>query len=130
VSIFMQKFSRGHVYSHNLPSLAQYYREYARFADHWRAVLPLKMLEVDYEESVSDTEGQARKVIDFLGLKWDDACLSFQHTKRAVATASQWQVRQPIYKTSVERWRRYEAHIGPLIEGLKDLVGNGPASRP
>ena len=129
VSIFMQKFSRGHSYSHNLASLAQYYREYVRMAEHWRAVLPLKMLEVDYEESVADTEAQARKVIDFLGLKWDDACLSFQHTKRAVATASQWQVRQPIYKTSVERWRRYEAHIGPLIEGLKDLVGNGPASR-
>ena len=130
VSIFMQKFSRGHAYSHNLESLARYYREYVRLADHWRAVLPLKMLDVDYEESVADTEAQARKVIDFLGLKWDDACLSFQHTKRAVATASQWQVRQPVYTTSVERWRRYEAHIGPLIEGLKDLVQNGPASRP
>lgn len=130
VSIFMQKFSRGHTYSHDLATLAEFYREYVRMADHWRNALPLKVLEVDYESTVSDIEGQARRIIDFLGLKWDDACLSFQHTKRSVATASQWQVRQPVYTRSVERWRRYEAHIGPLIEGLSDLVGREKPASP
>lgn len=122
VSIFMQKFNRGHEYSHDLRNLGQYYREYLRMVEHWKQVMPGQILEVSYEDSVADTETQARKIIDFIGLKWDDACLNFQTTKRSVATASQWQVRQPVYQTSVQRWRRYQAHIGPLIEELSDLV--------
>jgi hypothetical protein len=73
---------------------------------------------VDYESTVTEVEKQARRIIDFIGLEWDDACLNFQETRRTVATASQWQVRQPVYTTSVQRWRRYEKYLGPLIEGL------------
>jgi hypothetical protein len=87
------------------------------------------MIEINYEDSVADTEAQARRIIDFIDLKWDDACLNFQNTKRSVATASQWQVRQPVYSTSVQRWRKYQAHIGPLIEELGDLLKKeAPAS--
>jgi hypothetical protein len=91
--------------------------------DHWRAVLlESAFLDLRYEELVTDNEVQARRLIDFCGLEWDDACLDFHKTKRSVRTASLTQVRQPIYTTSVERWRRYEKHLQPLIDALGDLV--------
>jgi len=68
-----------------------------------------------YDALVKDQEGWSRKIIDFLGLEWDQRCMDFQHTTRKVETASQWQVRQGMYKTSVERWRKYEAYLGPLL---------------
>jgi hypothetical protein len=74
------------------------------------------MLDLQYEEVVADLEGQARRLIDFIGLDWDPACLSFYETERAVNTPSTWQVRQPIYSSSVGRWRNYERHLGPLLE--------------
>jgi hypothetical protein len=90
--------------------------------DHWRRVLPVPMLEIDYEEMVADQEAQSRRLIEFLGLDWDPACLNFHETERSVQTASRWQVRQPIYKTSVKRWKDYEKHLGPLKEALGDLA--------
>ena len=91
--------------------------------DHWRKVLPAgAFLDVQYEDIVADQETQARRLIDYCGLEWDDACLDFHKTKRQIRTASVTQVRQPIYTSSVERWRKYEVHLGPLLEALGDLV--------
>ena len=85
---------------------------------HWRAVLPLKMLEIDYEDLVDDPETQTRRLVEFCGLDWDDACLAPDKNRRSVRTASMWQVRQPVFRSSVEKWRAYESHLGALIEAL------------
>jgi hypothetical protein len=85
---------------------------------HWSAVLPLKMYEIQYEELVVNQEGKTRELIDFLGLDWDERCLDFFQNQRAVQTVSSWQVRQPIYATSVQRWRNYEKYLGPLKKSL------------
>ncbi|MDQ6959724.1 MAG: sulfotransferase, partial [Mariprofundaceae bacterium] len=109
--------------SYDLAEIGHYYRNYARLMEHWREVLPQgSFYEVQYEELVADNENQARALIDYCGLDWDDACLASHKTERIVRTASITQVRQPIYKTSVERWRKYEAHLEPLLEALGDLV--------
>ena len=79
-------------------------------------------LDVQYEAIVADQEAQARRMLDYCGLEWNDACLDFHKHKRAIRTASVTQVRQPIYKTSVERWRHYEKHLDPLLDALGDLV--------
>jgi hypothetical protein len=84
--------------------------------------VPLRMLEVQYETLVDDLEGQSRRLIDFLGVLWDPACLSFHENKRSVVTASRWQVRQPLYSSSVGRWRHYRGHLGPLSAALAGLV--------
>jgi hypothetical protein len=93
-----------------------------RLLDHWRAVIPLSLLEVKYESLVTDFEPQARRMIEFLGLEWDPACLNYDKTERPVLTASRWQVRQPIYTSSIGRWRHYQHHLRPLIEGLGSLI--------
>ena len=106
----------------DLSNLAHYYREHQRRMAHWRAVLPPgTILDVPYEELVADQEGWTRKILDFLGLEWNEHVLDFHNTPRAVATASFWQVRQKIYKSSVRRWRNYEKFIGPLLD-LRDLA--------
>ena len=97
-------------------------RQYQRIMAHWRSVLPVPILEIDYEETVADQAAQTRRLLDFVGLPWDEACLAFHRTERLVRTASVTQVRQPIYKGSVERWRHYEAALAPLLEAL----GNQP----
>jgi len=109
--------------SYDLAEIGLYYRNYARLMEHWREVLPEgSFYEVQYEELVADNENQAHALIDYCGLEWNDACLDFHKTKRIVRTASITQVRQPIYNTSVERWRKYEVHLEPLLEALGDLV--------
>ena len=119
VSCFTTRFSSGHDYAYDLGELGRYLRLYDRMMAHWRLVLPPgRIFEVDYEALVEDLEGGARRLIDHLGLPWDEACLRFYDSKRSVGTASFAQVRRPIYKDSVGRWRRYEAHLGPLLEAL------------
>jgi hypothetical protein len=90
--------------------------------DHWRQVLPIPILEVQYETLVGNLEAESRRLIDFLGLDWDPACLAFHETERTVATASHWQVRQPLYASSVGRWRHYRRHLGPLLRELRGMV--------
>jgi len=85
---------------------------------HWKTTLDLPILDVHYEEMVGDVETQTRRLIEFAGLPWDDACLRFHENKRLVATASQSQVRRPIYRNSVARWRHYEKYLGPLEAAL------------
>jgi tetratricopeptide (TPR) repeat protein len=122
VSIYTHRFNAAHGYSTDMKILGLYYRQYRRLMDHWRKVLPIGMFELQYEEMIADQESMSRKLIEFAGLQWDDGCLSFHETERTVRTLSRWQVRQPIYTTSVKRWKKYEEFLGPLKEGLGDLV--------
>jgi tetratricopeptide (TPR) repeat protein len=120
VSCFSHLFREGQEYSYDLAELGRYYRLYSRMMEHWRSALPAgAMLEVAYEDLVADVETQTRRILAGCGLPWDDACLSFHATKRAVTTISAVQVRQPIYRTSLQRWRRYEAHLAPLLKALE-----------
>jgi len=121
LSCFTQVFEKLN-YTYDLSELGQYYVDYARLMKHWRSVLPTgSFLDVQYEEIVADPETQARRIINFCGLDWDDACINFYRNKRSIFTASLAQVRQPIYKSSMERWRSYERHLGPLLAELSDL---------
>ena len=93
--------------------IVDYYQQYARLMEHWRNVLPSScLLEINYEELVAAPEPVIRDMIQFCGLEWDDACLRPEHNQRVVKTASVWQARQPIYGTSVSRWRHYEPWLG------------------
>ncbi len=121
ISCFTHNFTEAHGYNSDFSNLGLYYREYARLMAHWAKVLPLQIFELQYEQMVADQEATTRRLIEFLELDWEDACTSFHLTERAVSTPSRWQVRQPIYKSSVQRWRRFEPHIGPLKKSLGDL---------
>jgi tetratricopeptide (TPR) repeat protein len=115
LSIYFQNFFNIGPYANDFDNLAHYYRQYLRITDHWRAVLPATTwLEVPYEELIDDQEGWTRRMLDFIGLPWDPKCLDFHQTDRVVITASKWQVRQKISKSSAGRWRNYEKFVGPL----------------
>lgn len=114
LSIWMENFNPDQTYATDFGDLAHFTAEYRRLMAHWRAVLPLQILEVQYEDTVADLEGQARRLIDFLGAPWDERCLNFHQQDRAVQTPSRWQVRQPIYSKSVGRWRRYREFLPEL----------------
>ncbi|MEI8699992.1 tetratricopeptide repeat-containing sulfotransferase family protein [Mesorhizobium sp. ISC15] len=122
VSCFVLNFSEGHSYNTDLKTLGLYYREYDRLMRHWNEVFPGLIFENRYETLVDDQEAQSRRLIDYLGLPWDDACLRFFDRDGSVNTPSRWQVRQPIYKSSVKRWKNYENEIQPLIQSLGDLA--------
>jgi tetratricopeptide (TPR) repeat protein len=122
LSCYFQPFTQALNFTMNLSDLEHYYRQYHRLMAHWCAVLPPgTLLEVPYEQLVADQAAWTRKMLEFIGLDWDERCLNFQSSQQGVATASSWQVRQKIYRTSVERWRKYEKFIGPL-KALKDLA--------
>ncbi|MEJ2374859.1 MAG: sulfotransferase [Pseudolabrys sp.] len=120
VSCFSKLFKPGEqVFTYELGELGRYYRRYQQLMQHWRRVLPAgRILDVSYEEVVGDLEGQARRILAHCGLPWDDRCLSFHETERPVRTASAMQVRQPLYTSSLERWRVYEKFLGPLLTAL------------
>jgi tetratricopeptide (TPR) repeat protein len=119
LSCYFQNFSLAHNFTLDLSNLAHYYREHQRLMNHWRTVLPQgSILDVPYEELLADQEGWTRKILDFIGLDWDARCLDFHSTERPIMTASFWQARQKIFKTSAQRWRNYEKFVAPLL-GLK-----------
>ena len=119
-SCFSQPFFGKLAYTYDLGELGRYYVAYEALMAHWRDVMPEGvMLEVQYEDVVADLEGQARRMVAHCGLEWDERCLEFHRTERQVSTASVIQVRQPIYASSVGRWRAYEAFLGPLREALQ-----------
>ena len=120
VSCFMTSFGSDRGFTRDLHELGGTYRTYQDLMAHWHKVMPGRILDVVYEELVENTEEQARTLIAHLGLAWDDACLEFYKNKRRVSTSSLVQVRQPVYKTSVGRWRRYEKHLAPLISAIKE----------
>jgi tetratricopeptide (TPR) repeat protein len=117
LSCFFQHFSPSLNFTMDLEDLAHYHREHRRLMAHWCSVLPRgTLLEVPYAGLVADQERWTRRMLDFIGLEWDDACLRFHENRRSVITASSWQVRQTIYTRSVDRWRNYAKFIGPLLE--------------
>jgi tetratricopeptide (TPR) repeat protein len=121
LSCYSKNFAQEHPYCYDQRELGLFYRDYRKLMAHWRSVLPAdRMIEVDYEAMVDDQEGQTRRILSFLGQPWDDACLHFYRTKRVVHTASDLQVRQPIYRHAVGRWHAYSAYLGPLREALGD----------
>jgi tetratricopeptide (TPR) repeat protein len=116
LSCYFQRFVLSLNFTMDLSDLANYYRQHRRLMTHWFSVLPPEaIMKVPYEELVKDQEGWSRKILGFLNLEWDERVLDFHRTKRDVVTASFWQVRQRIYKHSVQRWRNYEKYIGPLM---------------
>ena len=118
VSCWMTHF-REVRWANDQQHLASRFHEYRRMMEHWRKVLPAPLLEVDYEETVADLEGVARRLLAWCGLDWDPQCLEFHRAKRTVSTASAVQVRRPVFGTSAGRWKHYEQALGPLFERLK-----------
>jgi len=120
LSCFQKLFGGDLPYTYDLGELGRYYQAYAGLMDHWRTVLPEGvMLEVDYEDTTSDLETQARRLVAHCGLDWDERCLDFHNTNRWVHTASAAQVREPVYRRSVGKWRAYQPFLSPLIGALE-----------
>jgi len=122
VSCWMTDF-RSIRWASNAAHIVERFRHYRRLMDHWRAVLPVPIHEVDYEETVADLEGVARRLLSACGQGWDPKCLEFHRTQRPVRTASVAQVRQPVYQRSVARWKNYEGELADLFAGLAPVSG-------
>lgn len=126
-SNFKQHFAHGQKFSYDLADLARYYRDYVELMAHFDAVFPGCILRVHYEDMVSDTEAQVRRMLDYCELPFEEACLRFYENDRSVRTASSEQVRQPIYRQGVEQWKHFEPWLGPLKEGLGEVLERYPA---
>lgn len=122
LSCYKQLFARGQPFTYDLMELGEYYLQYDRLMAHWHAVLPGRVLDVQYEDMVADQAGQTRRLLEYCGLPWEDACLQFHETERAIRTASSEQVRRPIYDSSLGIWRNYEQELAPLIEILAPVL--------
>ncbi len=122
LSNYFTEFSAGQAHSYSLESLALVCKAYQEIMEHWKTVLPIPILNVRYEELIADPRIWVEKILNFCGLEWEDACLNFHQSKRLAVTASYDQVRQPLYKSSVARWKNYARHLEPVnrILGLKD----------
>jgi hypothetical protein len=118
LSCYFTDFTSGHEYSHDLGVLGAVFRQYHRLMANWKQVLTIPIHEVRYEDLVLDLESQSRRITDFLNLPWDDRCLKFYENPRRVRSASQEQVRRPIYLSSIGRWKNYQKHVAKLIEAL------------
>jgi len=125
-SAFKQHFARGQGFSYDLTDVGRYYRDYVELMAHMDRVLPGRVHRVIYEQMVADTEGEVRRLLDYCGLPFDDACLRFYENSRAVRTASSQQVRQPIYRDAVDQWRHYDHWLGPLRAALGPVLDAYP----
>lgn len=122
-SLYSNSMGKYHnEYKTDLTRLGLYYRQYCRLVDHWKTVLPGRFHEVFYEDMVANTELNARAIIDYLGLEWEDAVLERGNSQRSVRTLSGWQVRQPVYQTSKGKWRAYEKQLQPLRDAIGPYV--------
>ncbi len=120
LSCYFQNFTAYHEFSYDLKNIGIFYREHLRLMDHWRRALPITIHDVVYEDLVTNQEAETHRLVEEIcGLPWEEACLQFHHIERAVHTASLWQVRQPIYQQSVQKWKQYEEFLGPLLETLQ-----------
>ena len=119
LSCFFQNFDKQHQYSYNLKSLAEFYNQYSRLMAHWRDLFSDRIFELRYESLVENQEETSKELIQYCELPWEDSCLSFYKSDTTVSTASKWQVRRPIYKTSIKKWKHYEPYIEELINNLK-----------
>jgi len=119
LSCYTKLFAAEQLFSYDLAELGQFYRAYEKLTTHWRSLLPpTRFIDIHYEAVVDDLPQQARRLTDWLGLPWDENCLRFHETKRVIRTASLSQVRQPIYTTSKDRWRRHAPFLAPLLAEL------------
>lgn len=116
---FKQLFAEGQEFTYGLDEIGRYYRDYVQLMDHWDTVLPGAVLRVQHEDVLDDLEGQVHRMLDYLGLPFEQGCIDFHQTERAVRTASSEQVRQPISKASVDLWRHYQSHLQPLKDALE-----------
>ena len=121
-----QLFAEGQEFTYGLEQIGQYYRDYVKLMDHWDKVLSGKVLRVQYEDVVADTETQVRRILDYMGLPFEQACVEFHKTERSVRTASSEQVRQPIFKSGLEQWRNFEPWLDPLKEALGPVLDRYP----
>ena len=121
---FKQLFAEGQEFTYGLEEIGSYYRDYVSLMDHWNRVLPGKVLRVTYEAVVADLETQVRRLLDFCDLPFEQACVNFHETERAVRTASSEQVRQPIFKTGVDQWENFSSCLDPL----RAVLGPGLAA--
>jgi len=122
-STFKQYFAEGQTFSRDLESLGRYYRCYLSLMDHWDAILPGKVLHVQYEELVGDPQANIRRLLEHCGLDFEPACLNFHATQRSVRTASAEQVRQPLYTSAVGYWKHFAKELEPLRASLGDCIG-------
>jgi hypothetical protein len=127
--VFKQLFASGQNFSYDEFELAEYYKDYVRMMEHWHTVLPGRVLDIHYEDTVLDLEAQTRRILDFCELPFEEQCLEFYRTQRSVQTASSEQVRQPIYKGALGRWSQYGQNIEfwkdslrPIIDGLPERI--------
>jgi tetratricopeptide (TPR) repeat protein len=125
---FKQHFTRGQPWSYDLADIGRYYRDYVELMAHFDAVLPGRVHRVIYEDVIADPEREARRLLDYLGLPFDEACLRFYENDRPVLTASAEQVRRPIFKDALEQWRHYAPWLGPLKAALGDVLDAYPAA--
>ena len=125
-SCFVTDFDTGHGYKDDLYTLGKYYRIYENLMEHWKQVVPNPILTVQYEEMVTDPEKMTRKVIDHIGLDWEPECLQLRSKQHFSLTASNVQIRKGIYRSSVQRWMRYEKHLAPLLAGLEEYKTDAP----
>jgi len=122
-SMFKQLFAQGQEFSYGLAEAGSYYKSYVKLMDHWDKVLPNKILRVNNEDVIEDLEGQVKRMLDFLDLPFEEDCISFYETDRSVRTASSEQVRQPINKKGMGRWKPYAKNLKPFIESIgEDLL--------
>lgn len=119
---YKQLFAGGQTFTYSQSDIARYYSDYVELMDHWGTVLPGKVLRVKYENVISNTEHEVRRLLDYCGLPFEEQCLAFHNTERAIRTASSEQVRQPIYTGAVEQWRHFEAHLGEMKTLLEPLA--------
>jgi tetratricopeptide (TPR) repeat protein len=119
LSCYSKLFSAEQAFTYDLVELGRFYRDYEALMEGWRRLLPdNRFMDVDYEKIVDDPETESRRLLSFVGLEWNDACMRFYENRRVVKTASLRQVRKPIYGTSKGRWKPYAAHLGPLLSAL------------
>ena len=119
---FKQLFAEGQEFTYGLTEIGRYYHDYVDLMAHWDAVLPGKVLRVQHEDVLDDLEGQTRRMLDYIGLPFEDGCLNFYRTERAVRTASSEQVRQPINRAGQGAWEPYELWLGDLRKALGPLA--------
>ena len=117
-SMFKQLFAQGQEFTYGLEEAASYYNSYVKLMDHWDQVLPNKVLRVNNEDVINDLEGQVKRILNYIEVPFEEGCISFHETDRSVRTASSEQVRQPINKKGMGRWKPYAKHLKPLVDTL------------
>jgi hypothetical protein len=125
---FKQLFADGQEFTYGLNEIARFYRAYVALMEHWDRVLPGKVLRVHYEHVVADLEGQVRRMLDFLELPFEESCLRYHATDRSIRTPSSEQVRQPIYRSGLEQWRKFDPQLQILRDELAELIAAYPAA--